>query len=55
MFILFIYFDAGKFVPDEAVLEMKANFSLPHESDPHVDQIIWIEYAREQAYPLIEQ
>ena len=42
-------------MPDEAVLEMKANFSLPHESDPHVDEIIWIELNREQALPLIEQ
>ncbi len=46
---------AGKFVPDEAVLEMKANFSLPSNADEFVDEIVWIEYNRELATPLITQ
>ncbi len=45
----------GKYVPEEAVLEMKANFSLPSEGDQHVDEVIWIEHARNEALPLVKQ
>ena len=44
---------AGKFVPDSAVLEMKANFSLPEEGFLF-DEIVWIEFTREQAQQLVE-
>lgn len=33
--------------------EMKANFNLPEEADPWVDEIMWIEFDRQQADPLI--
>ena len=39
----------GKVVPEEAVLEMKANYSLPEADEPHVDEIMWIELPREKA------
>ena len=42
-------------MPDEAVLEMKANFTLPQETDEFVDEVIWIELNREQAGPLVQQ
>ena len=45
---------SGKYVPESAVLEMKANYSLPSESDPHVDEIRWIELGREEAQKLVE-
>lgn len=44
----------GKVVPEEAVLEMKANYSLPHESDPHVDEIIWVELPRDKSQDLVQ-
>ena len=45
----------GKEVPESAVLEMKGNFQLPQESDPWVDNIMWLELSRDQAQPLIQQ
>ena len=45
---------AGKVVPEEAVLEMKLNYSLPSESDPHVDEIMWIELDREKSEGLVQ-
>ena len=44
----------GKVVPEEAVLEMKLNYSLPSESDPHVDEIIWVEHARDNSELLVQ-
>ena len=46
---------SGKEVPASAVLEMKANFKLPEEGDPWVDELIWIEMKRDQATPLIDK
>ena len=43
----------GKFVPDSAVLEMKANYTIPSETDDFVDDIIWVELDRESARPLV--
>ncbi|ELU18138.1 hypothetical protein CAPTEDRAFT_184820 [Capitella teleta] len=43
----------GKFVPEEAVLEMKANYSLPQDSDQHIDEIMWIELDRDEAEKLV--
>ena len=31
---------AGKFVPEEAVKEMKANYVLPSEHEPFVDEVM---------------
>jgi len=45
---------AGKVVPEEAVLEMKLNYSLPSESDPHVDEIIWVELSRDKSEVLVQ-
>ena len=44
---------AGKVVPEEAVLEMKLNYSLPSESDPHVDEIMWVELPRDKSEVLV--
>ena len=52
-FNIFSSFITGKFVPDSAVLEMKANFSLPEEGFLF-DEIVWIEFTREQAQQLVE-
>jgi len=41
-------------VPEEAVLEMKLNYSLPSESDPHVDEIIWVELSRDKSEALVQ-
>ncbi|CAE1294447.1 HNRNPUL1 [Acanthosepion pharaonis] len=45
----------GKVVPEEAVLEMKANFSLPDESSKLFDSIEYIELPKEKALKLVEQ
>lgn len=45
----------GKYVPEEAVLDMKANFKLPPENDENFDYIEFIELPREKATPLVEQ
>lgn len=45
----------GKEVPETAVLEMKANFKLPEESDNFIDEIFWIENDREAAQPIIDR
>lgn len=44
----------GKFVPDDAVNEMKANYVLPHDGEDFVDEIWWIELPREQCIPLVQ-
>ena len=49
----YFYNLSGKFVPESAVLEMKANFTLPSESDEFVDEIIWVEMDRHQSEPLV--
>ena len=41
-------------MPEEAVLEMKLNYSLPSESDPHVDEIMWVELPREKSEVLMQ-
>ena len=43
----------GKFVPETAVQEMKANYTLPSETDDFVDEIIWVELDKESANPLV--
>ena len=45
---------AGKFVPESAVREMKANFSLPSDTDQFVDRIIWVELGREKTQALVD-
>ena len=40
-------------MPESAVLEMKANFTLPSESDEFVDEIMWVEMDRHEAEPLV--
>ena len=45
----------GKFVPEDAVKEMKANYVLPSEGEPFIDEIMWVELPREQAVPLIQK
>ena len=41
-------------MPEEAVLEMKANFKLPDVSDPFIDDVMWIELQREEAQRLVD-
>ena len=44
----------GKYVPEEAVLDMKANFKLPLENDDNFDYIEYTDLPREKAVPLVE-
>ncbi|KAM3911994.1 heterogeneous nuclear ribonucleoprotein U-like protein 1 [Leptodactylus fuscus] len=46
--------EEGKDVPDHAVLEMKANFSLPEPGD-FLEEVIFIELQKEEAEALIRQ
>lgn len=46
--------DNGKFVPEEAVCEMKRVYTLPKDSDPYIDSIIWPELQRDISQRLIE-
>ncbi|BFZ03494.1 hypothetical protein BsWGS_06533 [Bradybaena similaris] len=44
----------GKFVPESAVLEMKANYSIPEERDNLFDRIDFVELKREDVTRLIK-
>ena len=46
---------AGKFVPEEAVKEMKANYVLPSEDEQFVDDVTWVELSKEQSVPLVQR
>uniref|UniRef100_K7F4Z8 Heteroous nuclear ribonucleoprotein U like 1 n=1 Tax=Pelodiscus sinensis TaxID=13735 RepID=K7F4Z8_PELSI len=46
--------EEGKDVPDHAVLEMKANFTLPEAGD-FLDAVIYIEVQRDEAEKLVKQ
>ncbi|XP_056394311.1 heterogeneous nuclear ribonucleoprotein U-like protein 1 [Hyla sarda] len=46
--------EEGKDVPDHAVLEMKANFSLPEPGD-FLEEVIFIELQKEEAEKLIRE
>lgn len=46
--------EEGKDVPDDAILEMKANFALPEEG-PTFDKVEFIELSRDEAQKLVEQ
>ncbi|XP_040262082.1 heterogeneous nuclear ribonucleoprotein U-like protein 1 isoform X4 [Bufo bufo] len=46
--------EEGKDVPDHAVLEMKANFSLPEPGD-FLEEVIYIELQKEEAETLIRE
>ncbi|KAL8219774.1 UNVERIFIED_CONTAM: Heteroproteinous nuclear ribonucleoprotein U-like protein 1, partial [Gekko kuhli] len=46
--------EEGKDVPDHAVLEMKANFSLPEAGD-FLDSVVYIELQRDEAEKLVRQ
>uniref|UniRef100_A0A4X2K6C8 Heteroous nuclear ribonucleoprotein U like 1 n=1 Tax=Vombatus ursinus TaxID=29139 RepID=A0A4X2K6C8_VOMUR len=46
--------EEGKDVPDHAVLEMKANFTLPNVGD-FLDEVLFIELQREEADKLVRQ
>ncbi|XP_072464284.1 heterogeneous nuclear ribonucleoprotein U-like protein 1 isoform X2 [Notamacropus eugenii] len=46
--------EEGKDVPDHAVLEMKANFTLPSVGD-FLDEVLFIELQREEADKLVRQ
>lgn len=48
-------YEDGKYVPEEAVLDMKANFKLPAENDDNFDYIEYVELPREKAMPLVDQ
>ena len=48
------FLPVGKYVPEEAVLDMKANFKLPLENDDNFDYIEYTELPREKALPLVE-
>ncbi|XP_076455157.1 uncharacterized protein LOC143289849 [Babylonia areolata] len=45
----------GKVVPESAVMEMKANFSVPEERDNLFDRIDFIELPRDKVVALVEQ
>lgn len=47
-------YEDGKYVPEEAVLDMKANFKLPLENDDNFDYIEYTDLPREKALPLVE-
>ena len=44
----------GKYVPESAVSEMKSNYTLPQDSDPYIDKIIWVDLNREPAQALVD-
>ena len=46
-------FATGKDVPETAVLEMMANFTLPDDKDEFVDAINFLELDRDQAQRLV--
>uniref|UniRef100_A0A8C3C855 Heterogeneous nuclear ribonucleoprotein U like 1 n=1 Tax=Cairina moschata TaxID=8855 RepID=A0A8C3C855_CAIMO len=46
--------EEGKDVPDHAVLEMKANFTLPEAGD-FLDAVLFVELQREEAAELVRQ
>ncbi|XP_075463015.1 heterogeneous nuclear ribonucleoprotein U-like protein 1 isoform X2 [Ascaphus truei] len=46
--------EEGKDVPDSAVLEMKANFSLPDSGD-FLNEVIYVELQKEEAERLVRQ
>uniref|UniRef100_A0A8C8RFA6 Uncharacterized protein n=1 Tax=Pelusios castaneus TaxID=367368 RepID=A0A8C8RFA6_9SAUR len=46
--------EEGKDVPDHAVLEMKANFTLPEAGD-FLDAVIYVELQRDEAEKLVKQ
>uniref|UniRef100_A0AAZ3SS54 Uncharacterized protein n=1 Tax=Oncorhynchus tshawytscha TaxID=74940 RepID=A0AAZ3SS54_ONCTS len=46
--------EQGKDVPDQAVLEMKANFLLPEPSD-FLEEVIFVELQREEAFNLVKE
>ena len=46
---------SGKFVPEEAVKEMKANYVVPSDHEPFVDEVLWVELPKEQCVPLVQQ
>ncbi|XP_038623183.1 LOW QUALITY PROTEIN: heterogeneous nuclear ribonucleoprotein U-like protein 1 [Tachyglossus aculeatus] len=46
--------EEGKDVPDHAVLEMKANFTLPDPGD-FLDEVLFVELQREEADRLVKQ
>ncbi|XP_052265437.1 uncharacterized protein LOC127867956 isoform X2 [Dreissena polymorpha] len=48
-------YEDGKYVPEEAVLDMKANFKLPPENDENFEYIEFEELPREKATILVEQ
>ena len=50
-----MFFASGKFVPEEAVKEMKANYVLPTEDEQYVDDVIWIELPKDQCVPLVQK
>lgn len=45
----------GKLVPEDAVLEMKFNYSLPDARDEYVDDVIWIELDQQEANEVVKQ
>ena len=47
--------EEGKEVPESAVLDMKANFSIPHEQEGLFDKIVFLELQRDEAQDLVEQ
>jgi len=47
--------EEGKEVPEAAVLDMKANFSLPDEREQLFDEITFLELQRPEAQALVEQ
>ena len=45
----------GKLVPEDAVLEMKFNYSLPEARDEYVDDVIWIELSQQDSNEVVRQ
>lgn len=47
--------DEGKEIPEAAVLDMKANFSLPHQEEHLFSSITFLELQQEEAEQLVLQ
>ena len=47
--------EEGKEVPESAVLDMKANFSLPYEGENLFDSITFLELQRAEAQAVVER
>ena len=55
LYMYFMCHVSGKYVPESAVLEMKANFKLPEDNDPLFDSIEYVELQKREIQALLER